>query len=165
MSRREAIRFGQFLLDLSTRELTREGAKVQIRTKPFEVLAYLAAQEGRIVPREELLAHVWPGVSVSHEAVTSALRDLRRAVGDGASPHRVVVTVRARGYRFEQNPAGHPASSDHDAMLQAAEALLARLLDQARECEALLRSLRRRRGSSASEDTLRTRRPLSGPKH
>jgi len=97
---RALIRFQEFELDEQAGELRRAGALVRIASKPFSMLCYLAAHSDRAVPKDELLERLWPNVSVSEAALSSALKDLRRALGDEASHPRVVKTVRGRGIRF-----------------------------------------------------------------
>ena len=110
------LTFADFELDLETLELRRAGTLISIQRKPLEVLAHLLRHPARIVSKDELLRQVWPDVSVSEDALTSALRDLRRGLGDTNSPHRVIVTVRGQGYRFlgsaaegERFAGSHPA--------------------------------------------------------
>ena len=50
-------------------------------------------------PRE-LLDAVWPNTHVSMSALSSALRDLRRALRDTDAQRPIVATLRGRGYRF-----------------------------------------------------------------
>jgi DNA-binding winged helix-turn-helix (wHTH) protein len=92
--------FGDFEMNLDSRELLRRGVSVPIRPKLSGLLMYLILNRDRVVTKNELRENVWPGVSVSDEALTSALRDLRRILGDSTAPHRTIVTIRARGYRF-----------------------------------------------------------------
>ena len=97
-------------MDLERHELTRRGVPVPLRRQLADLLEYFVSNRGRVVSKEELRAHVWSNVSVSDEALTSALRDLRRALGDCESPHRMLVTIRTRGYRLAA-----PASSEEEA--------------------------------------------------
>lgn len=52
------------------------------------------------MPRDELLVTVWPGTTVSHAAVSSVIRDLRRSLEDAATEPRYIATFRGRGLRF-----------------------------------------------------------------
>ena len=106
------VSFGPFLLDLGRGELLRAGELVAIAPKPLAVLAYLAANRERTVPKDELLTQVWPDVFVSEAALASALKDLRRAIGDDGARQKIVYTMRRRGYRFvaKLNP-GRPTSN------------------------------------------------------
>ena len=96
----ETFVFEDFVLDPERGELRRGEQLVSVRGKPLALLLCLLQQGGRVVGKDALLAQVWPDVTVSDAALTSALRDLRRALNDDASPHRLVVTVRGKGYRF-----------------------------------------------------------------
>jgi DNA-binding winged helix-turn-helix (wHTH) protein len=111
----QTLRFLEFELDLAVPELRKGGDPIRIRQKPLHLLAYLAANQKRVVSKNELLERVWHGVSVSADALTSALRDLRRALGDTDSPHRLIVTVRARGYRLEADVQSDTADRDPQA--------------------------------------------------
>jgi DNA-binding winged helix-turn-helix (wHTH) protein/tetratricopeptide (TPR) repeat protein len=103
------ISFGSFLLDLQRGELLRGGELVALAPKPLAVLAYLAANRDRAVPKEELRRHVWPDVFVSEAALASALKDLRRALGDDGARQDVILTLRRRGYRFVARVVAEPA--------------------------------------------------------
>jgi predicted ATPase/DNA-binding winged helix-turn-helix (wHTH) protein len=94
------LRFADFELDLDAVELYHRGTKVGVQRKPLEVLVDLVRRGNRTVAKADLLARVWPGVRVSEHALVSAIRDLRRALGDSEIPHRIVITERGRGFRF-----------------------------------------------------------------
>jgi DNA-binding winged helix-turn-helix (wHTH) protein len=96
----DPLSFGLFRLDLVRGELTNAGELVSLAPKPLALLAYLAAHRDRAVPKLELRKHVWPDVHVSEAALASALKDLRRALGDDGASQKVIRTMRRRGYRF-----------------------------------------------------------------
>jgi DNA-binding winged helix-turn-helix (wHTH) protein len=95
-------RFGEFQLDGAgdPPTLTRAGAILPVQPKLLALLAFLIGHRSRIVSKDELLAALWPGVAVSEAALTSALRDLRRALGDDAGHPRFIETRRGWGFRF-----------------------------------------------------------------
>ena len=84
--------------------LLRHGELVKVEPKVMSLLAYLAANAGRIVPKEELLAKVWNGAHVVDEALQRAVSMLRTALGDDARNPRLVETVPTRGYRLMVTP-------------------------------------------------------------
>lgn len=94
------FQFGDFRLDDSAAQLLRGGQPVHIQPKPFALLVHLVRNRDRVVSKQELLATVWPDVSVSDLALFSALRDLRRTLGDTDTAERAIRTVRGRGFRF-----------------------------------------------------------------
>jgi hypothetical protein len=90
------LRFGECRLDLDRGTLTRCGALVPVRAKAFALLGHLARNAGRVVSKDELLERVWPGVTVTEDSLTQAIRDLRRAIGDDRQ--EIVRTIARRGY-------------------------------------------------------------------
>lgn len=95
-----ALRFDDLELDMALFELRRGGAKVPMEPQAFDVLAYLVVHRDRVVRKEELMDAIWGGRFVSEAAVTSRIKQARRAVGDDGQAQRVIQTVHGRGYRF-----------------------------------------------------------------
>jgi DNA-binding winged helix-turn-helix (wHTH) protein/Tfp pilus assembly protein PilF len=96
------IRFGIFEADLRSGELRRSGIKVRIQDLPFRALALLLSRHGEVVSREELRRALWPeDVFVDFDqAISSAIRRLREALGDSADNPVFIETVERRGYRW-----------------------------------------------------------------
>jgi DNA-binding winged helix-turn-helix (wHTH) protein len=97
--------FGQFQVDLQRQQLFKEGSRVRIPSKVFQVLLALLERPGEIVPREALRARLWPsGTFVNYEAnVNTTVNKLRRALGDSPENPIYVETVPRRGYCFLGN--------------------------------------------------------------
>lgn len=93
-------RFDEFELDGERRELRRRGAGIPIQPRPLDVLLYLARNRDRVVPRDELLQALWCDVTVNDEALTFAVHQARRAVGDDGARQAVIRTVSKSGFRF-----------------------------------------------------------------
>ena len=87
-------------LDLQRYELRYAGKLIKLEPQVFNVLVYLVQQRHRVVPKEELLEHLWPGRFVSEATLTRRVMAARRAVGDRGREQRVIQTVHGRGYRF-----------------------------------------------------------------
>ncbi len=94
------FRFDRFAFDPTAGELFSGSDVVPIARKPAELLHVLLRHRDRIVSKREILEMLWPGIRVSDAAFASALRDLRRALGDTGRQSRYVATLRARGLRF-----------------------------------------------------------------
>ena len=95
-------RFGPFELDLRTGELLRDGAKVPLQDKPFQILALLLRRPGELITREALRSELWSAdtfVDFEH-GLNTAVKKLRQALGDSAESPRFVETLPRRGYRF-----------------------------------------------------------------
>ena len=100
-SHSETVSFLNFEIDVEKLELRHLGIRVPIQAKPLGILLELYRRRDRIVSKVELMRQVWPDVVVSDHALTSALRDLRRALGDTQRERPIIVTIRGRGYRMQ----------------------------------------------------------------
>ena len=94
------LSFGEFRLDAGSGQLYRNDAPVPLTPKAYAVLGYLAARPGRLVPKQELLDAVWPGVFVGDAVLKVAVREIRKALGDNTEHPRFIETAHRRGYRF-----------------------------------------------------------------
>ena len=92
--------FGGFEVDEALQELRREGHPVEIHATPLRLLLYLLRHRNRVIPKEELLDRVWPGAVVSEDALFSALKEIRHALGETGSKEHTVETLRGRGFRL-----------------------------------------------------------------
>jgi TolB-like protein/DNA-binding winged helix-turn-helix (wHTH) protein len=107
------IRFGVFEADLRAGELRKNGLKVKLQEKPFQILELLLEHPGEPITREEIEKKLWPdGTFVDFDhSLNTAINKLREALGDTAENPRFVETLARRGYRFiyPVAPASSPA--------------------------------------------------------
>ena len=88
------------MLDPALFELRRDGRPVPMEPQAFDVLTYLVSHRDRVVSKQELMDAVWGGRFVTESAVTSRIKQVRRALGDDGHDQRLIRTVHGRGYRF-----------------------------------------------------------------
>jgi hypothetical protein len=72
----------------------------------YRLLEALYRQPARVVPRDEVVAQVWPDVAgdgVSEQAIDALVRRLRDRLAEVDPAHQYVVTVRGHGFRLD-NP-------------------------------------------------------------
>ncbi|MBN1606894.1 MAG: FHA domain-containing protein [Polyangiaceae bacterium] len=93
-------RFAECELDERTRTLTKSGTTISIEPKVFDFLLYLIEHRDRLVPKNELLAVLWPQVIVHESALARLAMEARRAVGDAGRVQHTIETRRGHGYRF-----------------------------------------------------------------
>jgi len=94
--------FGGFAVDVDAGELLKQGTRVRLQDRPFQLLVALLERPGKVVTREQLRERLWPDgtfVDFDHN-LSSALNKLRTALGDSAQQPRYIETVGRRGYRF-----------------------------------------------------------------
>jgi TolB-like protein/DNA-binding winged helix-turn-helix (wHTH) protein len=94
--------FGNFEADVDAGELRKDGAKLHLQDQPFQVLTVLLRRSGQLVRREELRSEVWPEDTFVEfdQALNTAIKKIRVALGDDASAPRYVETIPRKGYRF-----------------------------------------------------------------
>ncbi|MGA3023408.1 MAG: winged helix-turn-helix domain-containing protein [Bryobacteraceae bacterium] len=96
-----AVRFGRFTVDLNSGELQEGERRVAIQGKPLELLIALLERPGHLVTREALYARLWPGVTGDYQhGLDTAVKKLRRALGDPAERPVYIETLARRGYRL-----------------------------------------------------------------
>lgn len=93
-------RFDSFSIDAGDERLFGPHGPVRLGNKAFQVLLRLVERRGRLVTKDELMSSVWDGTIVSEFSLTSAIKELRRALGDDARAPRFIESVYGRGYRF-----------------------------------------------------------------
>ena len=92
--------FGEFRLDRSARELSRNGEPVAVPTRVFDCLVYLIENRERAIGRDELVAALWGRVDVSDAQLGQIVLRARRAVGDDGNDQRCIRTMPKYGYRW-----------------------------------------------------------------
>lgn len=92
----EVHEVGDVTIDVSAAEVTRAGERVELTRREFDLLAFLAANPGRVYSRGDLLDRVWGlGFPGGERTVDQHVAQLRNRLGDG-----IVETARGRGYRL-----------------------------------------------------------------
>jgi DNA-binding response OmpR family regulator len=91
-------------IDLRRREVRfAGGGRAELSEREAELIGYLAANSGRAIGREELLANVW---RISPRGLTTRAIDmhvtrLREKLRDGSAEPKILLTVRGKGYMFQ----------------------------------------------------------------
>ncbi len=98
-SRKSAFEFGPFRLDTVEHVLSRDGRRLPLTPKVYDVLRLLVEHAGHLVEKEQLLQEVWPDTFVEEGALNRSISVLRKTLGETAAD-RYIETVPKRGYRF-----------------------------------------------------------------
>lgn len=108
------------------------GARIALAERSLRLLLHLVRHRERTVMRGELLETVWPDAVVSDASVSTAVRKVRRALGERAGDGSVIRTISGRGYRFvapvlvaagDHEPADVPSDSPGPLPQQLGEGL------------------------------------------
>src|SRR4029434_1801577 len=104
-------RFQGFEIDEATRELRAAGRVLTLQPRVFDLLVCLAKNRDRVVPKEELLEAVWPGVIVADGSLQRAISLARSALTEAGAPE-AIRTYSRRGYRFCVDGSFPPETGD-----------------------------------------------------
>src|SRR5213082_3909052 len=96
------IHFGPFRIDQQRQEVSRNGSRLKLQGKVYQVLLTLLEKPGEVVTREELRMRLWPAdTHVNYDAnVNTTVNKLRQALGDSADQSAFVDTIPRQGYSF-----------------------------------------------------------------
>jgi DNA-binding winged helix-turn-helix (wHTH) protein len=92
--------FKTFSLDTANHLLWRNGDRVPITPKAFNVLAYLVEHAGRVVTQDEIFEALWSETYVNPEVLRKYILEIRKVLGDRPSNPQFIETLPKRGYRF-----------------------------------------------------------------
>lgn len=90
-----SYRFERCEVRPAERQLLVDGVPAPLGARAFDLLLYLLAHRDRMVPKDELLAQVWPGLVVEENNLSVQVSALRKLLG-----RQAIATVSGRGYRF-----------------------------------------------------------------
>jgi DNA-binding response OmpR family regulator len=97
----DELRIGDIVIDFRSYEAHRNGRPIDLTRKEFGVLRLLAACEGRVVTRDELLETVWGlNAGQSTRTIDNHVATLRAKLEDDPSHPRALHTVHGVGYKL-----------------------------------------------------------------
>jgi TolB-like protein len=94
--------FGAFEVNFLDRELRRNGMRVKLQEKPFQILEALLEKAGGLVRREELREKLWRSDTFVgfDRSINTAVTVLRKTLDDSVDNPRFIETRTGLGYRF-----------------------------------------------------------------
>ena len=99
---REEIRSGDFVLNLRSRTLLKNGKPVELTQVEFQIMEYFFSNPGTALDRSDILRHVWGESYYGEEKIVDVnIRRLRMKVEDEPSNPKHIVTVWGLGYKWE----------------------------------------------------------------
>src|SRR5437016_13064943 len=94
------LRFGPFEVSIGERVLRRDGQVLPLGGRALDILNYLADRPGEVIPKQELIDHVWSDVTVEEGSLRVHVAAIRKALGDGQFGNRYIANIKSRGYSF-----------------------------------------------------------------
>ena len=98
--RKTQLQVADLLLNISTREVRRDGERISLTRTEYQLLEQLMLHAGELVPREKLIAS--SGREMGSNSLDAFVRLLRQKI-DCEHRHKLIHTVRGRGYVIAQD--------------------------------------------------------------
>ena len=96
-SARGVIEAGDIRIDLEGMTIERDGKRIELPRKEFELLRLLLSKPGKVFSREEIYRSIWGSdVIVGNRTIDVHIRKLREKLGD-----QYIRTVKGIGYKFD----------------------------------------------------------------
>ena len=94
------IRFGPFQVDQHRQEVSKNGVRLKLQGKVYQVLMALIEKQGEVVTRDELRVRLWPAdTHVNYDAnVNTTVNKLRQALSDSSEKPLYIETIPRKGY-------------------------------------------------------------------
>ncbi len=97
------IRRGALLIDTARHAVFKNGRELELTQREYELIKFLAAEPGKVIPRQELMTEVWQYDYYGDlRAVDVAVRRLREKLEDNPAEPTCVLTKRGVGYYFQE---------------------------------------------------------------
>jgi len=99
----ETIIFKEIVIDFERHSVFKSGKALELTSREYELIKYLASSPGKVVSREQLMTEVWQYDYFGDlRAVDVAVRRLREKLEDNPADPIYVMTKRGVGYYFSE---------------------------------------------------------------
>ena len=97
---KEKVLYRGLTIDSSARQISINGQAIELSPKEYDLLIYLAENEGKALSRQQILDQVWDYDYYGDlRTVDTHINRLRTKLGDSGA---LIQTIRGYGYRFEE---------------------------------------------------------------
>jgi eukaryotic-like serine/threonine-protein kinase len=117
--------FDDVVVDRENFRVLKKGETQTLEPRAFNLLLFLVQNHGRVLEKQLLFENIWKDAFVTDNALTRAIKEIRRALGDDANAPRYIETLPKRGYRFiaevrtSQAQIGETVLEDEESITQS----------------------------------------------
>jgi DNA-binding winged helix-turn-helix (wHTH) protein len=119
------ILLGPFQIDQQRQEITKDGERLKLQGKVYQVLIALLEKPGEVVTRDEIRQRLWPAEThVNYDAnVNTTVNKLRLVLGDSSDKPVYIETIPRKGYCLLVHPevTGAPKSAAPETSVKTEE--------------------------------------------
>jgi len=99
----KSISLNEMFIDGDKRMITIAGNQVELTSKEFDLLYFLASHKGRVFTKQQIYTHVWENEYAFDDSnIMSFISKLRKKIEADAENPFYIQTIRGVGYRFNQ---------------------------------------------------------------
>ncbi len=120
--RRRVLRAGDIELDVDQGRVLVRGKPTELSPKLYALLRLFMSRPDRLLTKDDIINEVWDGRAVSDSVVTTAMKELRKALHDEPKDPTYIRTIYRRGYRFLQDVVAVDAEARAAPVAQAVSA-------------------------------------------
>ena len=102
------VPFGEFVLDLDSRELRRANELVRLSPKAFQLLEILVTTRPKALSKADLQDRLWPDTFVVEKNLANLVSEIRQALGESPQGSGFIRTVQRYGYAFNESAGQEP---------------------------------------------------------
>ncbi|MEJ7815547.1 MAG: response regulator transcription factor [Rubrobacter sp.] len=99
----EVLRFADLEVNTATREVRRGERKIDLTSREYELLEFMAKNPRRVLSRDFLLSRVWDQEFGFHTNVVDVYVGYLRKKVDGPGEERLIQTIRGAGYALRES--------------------------------------------------------------
>lgn len=110
-------------IDTELFQISRDGVRSSLTPQTAHVLDYLIRNRERVVLKDDLVEQVWNGRAITDATLSTAIKEVRQAVGDSGRDQHTIRTVHGKGFRFVADITERGKAETH--VLQSDQTVLA----------------------------------------
>lgn len=115
--------FNDCEIDTELFQISRDGVRFSLTPQTARLLDYLIRNRDRVVLKDDLVEHVWEGRAITDATLSTAIKEVRQAVGDSGRDQHTIRTVHGKGFRFVAEITARGTAKSH--VLQSDRTVLA----------------------------------------
>lgn len=96
-----SIKVGELMIDTDGCRVMKNGKEIGLTAREFEILQYLAQNQGRVISRERLYEAIWDEDSFGCDnTIMVHVRHLREKIEDHPAAPKYIITMKGLGYKL-----------------------------------------------------------------
>ncbi|MGG7080125.1 winged helix-turn-helix domain-containing protein [Bifidobacterium catenulatum] len=101
----DEIRIGGLVINQKSRKVSRNGEKIVLTPKEFDILYFLAENRGEVFTKEQIYKAVWSRDYLLDDSnIMAFVRKLRKKIEPNPDDPTYILTIWGVGYKFSDSP-------------------------------------------------------------